>query len=166
MLRRVVLLVAGCVATVVAAAGPVSAADLSRIAARRTVERSVHQAYPDLSFGNVACPDGIRRARGATFTCTVQLPGAFLVVDAKQTDGSGSITLAARQAVIATQALRDFVAANASLAATVDCGAAPWRVARAGDTIDCRASLADGTGRTVQLTVRDLDGNVEVTAVS
>lgn len=153
-------------AAVTAAAGPASAADLARLAARRTVERSVHQAYPDLSFGNVACPDGIRRARGVTFTCTVQLPGEFLVVDAKQTDGSGSITLAARQAVIATQALRDFVAANASLPATVDCGAAPWRVARAGDTIDCRAALADGTGRTVQLTVRDLDGNVEVTAVS
>ena len=147
-------------------AGPAGAADLSRTAARRTVERSVHQAYPDLAFGNIACPDGIRRARGAKFTCTVQLPGTFLVVDATQTNGDGNVSLTTQQAVIPSQLLRQFVAVNSSLPATVDCGPAPWRVARAGEKIICGVTLADGTARTVELTVQDTAGNVTVTAVS
>jgi len=100
------------------------------------------------------------------FTCTVQLPGTFLVVDAKQTDGSGTVELSTQQALIPTQSLRDFIAQSASLPATIDCGPGPFRVARAGQTIDCATLLADGTARTVQLTVQDTDGNVTLTAVS
>ena len=168
MLRRArALVLALVVCAAVAGVGSAgAAADLPRLAARRTVERSVHAAYPDLVFGNIACPDGVRRARGVSFTCTVQLPGTFLVVDAKQTDGKGTVALSTQQAVIPAQALRDFVAANASLTATVDCGPAPIRVVRAGQTIDCRATLADGTARTVQLTVADTAGNVTISAVT
>ena len=158
-----VALVAVAVASAVVAAG---AADLPRTAARRAVERSVHEAYPDLTFGNVACPTGVERKRGVSFTCTVQLPGTFLIVDAKQTDGSGAIDLTTQQALIPTQALRDFVAQNASLPTTVDCGIAPLRIARVSQTIDCRATLADGTTRTVQLTVQDTAGTVTISAVS
>jgi len=160
------LVVALAAVAVLAGALPAAAADLPRVAARRTVERSVHEAYPDLAFGNVACPNRVERARGVAFTCTVQLPGTFLVVDAKQTDGSGTIALSTQQAVIPTQALRDFVVANSSLAATVDCGPAPFRVARAGQMIVCGANLADGTVRSVELTVQDTAGNVTVTAVT
>jgi hypothetical protein len=153
-------------ASITLGAVPAAAAELPKTAARRAVEQSVHAAYPDLTFGNVACPTGVRRARGVSFTCTVQLPGTFLIVDAKQTDGSGGIALSTQQAVIPAQALRDFVATNASLPATVDCGPAPVRVARAGQTIACTAALADGTNRTVTLTVQDTAGNVQVTAVA
>ncbi|HEY3672866.1 MAG TPA: DUF4333 domain-containing protein [Acidimicrobiia bacterium] len=171
MSRRALLLVLALVvglATTLAAtvATPANAAELPRTAARRTVESSVHAAYPNLTFGNVACPAGVKRARGVSFTCTVQLPGTFLVVDAKQTDGSGTIALSTQQALIPTQSLRDFVAQNASLPATVDCGPGPFRVARAGQTIDCPTVLADGTTRTVQLTVQDTAGNVTLSAVN
>jgi hypothetical protein len=159
----VLALVAGISATVVTSA---SAAELPRLAARRTVERSVHEAYPNLTFGNVACPAGVERKRGVSFRCTVQLPGTFLVVDAMQTDGSGTIALSTQQALIPTQSLRDFIAQNASLPATVDCGPAPFRVAHAGQTIDCGATLADGTTRTVQLTVQDTAGIVTLSAVT
>jgi hypothetical protein len=152
-----------CVAFASAAA---SAAELPRTAARRAVERSVHAAYPDLVFGNVACPSGVERARNVTFTCTVQLPGAFLVVEAKQTDGSGTVALSTEQALIPTAALSAFVAQNASLPATVDCGTAPFRVARANQVLTCGAKLADGTTRTVELTVQDTAGNVTLTAVT
>jgi hypothetical protein len=145
---------------------PANAAELGRIAARRTVEASVHEAYPGLAFGNVACPAGIQRARGVSFRCTVQLPGTFLVVDAKQTDGNGTIDLSTQQALIPTQALRDFIAQNASLPATIDCGPGPLRVANAGQTINCATTLADGTARTVTLTVQDTAGNVTLTAVA
>ena len=161
--RRVLLLLA---AGLVLAAAPAHAAELPRTAARRAVERSVHEAYPNLAFGNVACPSGVRRARGVTFTCTVQLPGTFLVVQAEQTDGNGTVTLTTDQAVIPTQSLRDFIAQNASLPANVDCGPAPVRVARAGQTIECGAALADGSSRTVQLTVQDTAGTVTLTAVT
>jgi hypothetical protein len=165
--RRALLLVLALAAGAVAAtSGPAAAAELPRTAARRAVESSVHAAYPGLTFGNVACPAGVQRARGVSFTCTVQLPGTFLVVDAKQTDGSGTIELSTQQALIPTQSLRDFVARNASLPATVDCGLGPFRVARAGQTIDCATTLADGTTRTVQLTVQDTAGNVTLSAVS
>ena len=146
--------------------GTAGAADLARTPTRRAVERSVHAAYPDLVFGNVACPDGITRRRGVKFTCTVQLPGTFLVVDALQTDASGNVSLSTEQAVIATPLLGQFVAANSSLPATVDCGAAPWRVARPGEKITCGVTLADGTARTVELTVQDAAGNVTVSAVT
>jgi hypothetical protein len=145
---------------------PANAAELGRTAARRTVERSVHEAYPGLAFGNVACPAGIQRARGVSFRCTVQLPGTFLVVDAKQTDGNGTIDLSTQQALIPTQSLRDFISQNASLPATIDCGPGPFRVANAGQTIDCSTTLADGTARTVTLTVQDTAGNVTLTAVA
>jgi hypothetical protein len=165
--RALVLLVLGLVAgATVAGVQPAHAAQLSRAAARPAVERSVHEAYPTLAFGNVACPHDVRRARGVSFTCTVQLPGTFLVVDAKQTDGTGTIRLSTQQAVIPTQSLRDLVAQNASLPATVDCGVAPFRVARAGQVITCSAALADGTTRTVQLTVQNTAGNVTLTSVS
>ena len=164
--RRLLLVLALAASVVVTTVAPASAAELPRLAARRTVERSVHEAYPGLTFGNVACPAGIQKARGVAFTCTVQLPGTFLVVDAVQTDTNGRVDLTAQQAVIPSQLLRQFVAVNASLPATVDCGPAPWRVARPGQKIGCSATLADGTTRSVQLTVQDLAGNVTVTAVS
>ena len=166
MRRRLLFVLAVVAAATLAGAAPVAAADLSRTAARRTVERSVHAAYPDLTFGNIACPDHIHRARGNRFTCTVQLPGTFLVVDATQTDGEGHVSLTTQQAVIPSQLLRQFVAVNSSLPATVDCGPAPFRVARAGEKITCGVTLADGTVRTVELTVQDTAGNVTVTAVS
>jgi hypothetical protein len=165
--RRLALLVVVTAAAVAAIGGSsAGAADLARTPARRAVERSVHEAYPDLGFGNVACPARIVRKRGVKFTCTVQIPGSFLVVDAVQTDGSGNVSLSTQQAVIPTQNLGRFVAINASLPATVDCGPAPWRVARPGEKITCGATLADGTARTVELTVQDTAGTVTVSSVT
>jgi Domain of unknown function (DUF4333) len=163
--RLPIPLVALVVGLAIAGVLPAGAADLPRTAVRREVERSVHTAYPALAFGNVACPDRTRRAQGVKFTCTVQLPGTFLFVDAEQTDGTGTVTLSTQQAVIPTQSLRDLVARNASLPATVDCGPAPFRVARVGETITCHAALADGTARDVDLLVQDTAGNVTVSAV-
>lgn len=100
------------------------------------------------------------------FTCTVQLPGTFLVVDALQTDGKGHVALSTQQAVVSAQLLRQFVAVNSSLPATVDCGPAPWRVAHPGEKITCGVSLADGTVRTAELTVQDTAGNVTVSGVT
>jgi hypothetical protein len=145
---------------------PAGAGTLGHDATRRSVERLVHQSYPDLAFGNVACPDGVARRRGSRLTCTVQLPGAFLVVDGVQTNSQGAVSFATAQAVIPKRGLEQFVAANTSLPATVDCGPTPWKVARPGQVLACTASLADGTARRVELTVADTAGNVTITGVT
>jgi hypothetical protein len=140
--------------------------ELPPTATRRAVERLVHTTYPDLAFGNIACPEPIARRAGTTFSCTVQLAGAFLVVDGKIGSSSGAVTFAAAQAVLPTTALEQFVGANTSLPATVDCGAAPVQVARPGDVIPCSVALADGTTRTAQLTVSDTAGAVVISGIA
>jgi hypothetical protein len=161
----------GLVITLLAALGWAStldarAATVSTARARAEIATLVAATYPGLPFGNVACPGTIARAVRRTFTCTVQLPGAFLVVDATQTDSRGSVSLSSPQAVLTKQGLEQLVAANASLPATVDCGPAAWIVRRPGQQLTCSAALADGTTRTVQVTVRDTAGNAVITAVS
>lgn len=148
-----------------AAAAPASAATLSGTGVRSNVTQLVRSTYPELPFGNVACPETVPKRAGTTFHCTVQLPGAFLVVDGTVTAGNGTVALTAAHAVLPKAQLEQFVAANASLPATVDCGPAPFRVARAGQVVACRAALADGTARTVELTVADTAGTVTITAV-
>ena len=142
------------------------AAAVSTTRARTEIAKLVTATYPGLAFGNVVCPGTVARVARATFSCTVQLPGTFLVVDATVTDSRGTVTLASPQAVLTKQGLEQFVAANASLAATVDCGPAAWVVRRPGQQVSCSAALADGTTRTVQVTVRDPAGNVAIASVS
>jgi Domain of unknown function (DUF4333) len=133
---------------------------------RREIARQVGATYRELAFGNVACPDGVTRKSGARFTCTVQLPGTFLVFDATQIDSRGTVSFETAQAVLTRQAVEQFVAANASLSATVTCGTATWLVLRPGQQFTCQATLADGSVREVQLTVRDTTGNVTITGVT
>ncbi len=148
------------------AAPQASAATLTTARARAEIAALVRSTYAGLPFGNVACPTTVRRTAGVTFNCTVQLPGTFLVVDATQADGSGTVELTTANAVLTKAALESLVAANTSLPATVDCGPTPWIVRHPGDTVSCRAALADGTTRTVQLIVRDTAGNVTITGVT
>jgi hypothetical protein len=145
--------------------GTAHAATLDTRATRREIARQVGATYQGLAFGNVACPDGVARRVGTRFTCTVQLPGTFLVFDATQTDGRGTVSFENTQAVLTRSAVEQFVAANASLAATATCGTTAVIVARPGQQITCQATIADGSVRNVQLTVRDTAGNVTITAV-
>ena len=135
-------------------------------ATRREIARQAGASYQGLAFGNVDCPDGMARKSGTRFRRTVQLPGAFLVFDATQTDGRGTVTFENTQAVLTRSAVEQFVAASASLAATATCGSATVLVVRPGDQLTCQASIADGSARTVQLTVRDTAGNVTITGVT
>lgn len=146
---------------------PAAAANnLSPVGTRKAVAQRVRTTYPDLAFGNVACPERVAKQPGTTFSCTVQLPGAFLVVDGTVSSANGTVALTAAQAVLPKAQLEQFVAANTSLPATVDCGPAPFRVARPNQVVVCRAALADGTARTVELTVADTAGNVTITGVA
>lgn len=162
-MRRFLILTLSAVLLPTAAA---HAAGLNPRAVRTEIGRQINTTYPGLSYGNVACPDGIAKKAGSRFVCTVQLPGTFLVVDATQADGRGSVTFETSQAVLTKQSLEEFVAGNASLPATVSCGSTTWLVLRPAQQLTCHANLADGSVRDVQLTVRDSVGNVTITGVS
>ena len=153
-------------ALVVVFGAPAGAATIDVRPVRAEIARQVTATYPGLAFGNVACPDGVTRRTGRRFTCTVQLPGTFLRLTATQTDSQGTVTFDTEQAVLSRQSLEEFVAASASLPATVTCGTAGWLVVRPGQQLSCHAALADGASRDVQLTVRDTAGNVTITGVA
>jgi hypothetical protein len=142
------------------------AATVNSTSVRAQIASLVEQAYPDLPTGNVMCPPGVARAAGTSFACTVQLAGAFLVVGAEQLDGNGRMKLAAQQAVIPRAQVEQFVASNATVNATVTCGTAAFLVLRPGQTITCRAAIADGSQRTVEVLVRDVEGDVAITNVT
>ncbi len=160
------LFLAGLLVPVLLTAAPVGAATVDATPVRKAIAKQVAAAYPGLAFGNVACPDGVAKRRNVRFTCTVQLPGAFLFVEATQTDGSGTVGFETLHAVLERAALEGFVAGNASLPATVTCGTTPWLVARPGQVVTCHAAIADGSQRDVQVTVRDTAGNVTITGVT
>jgi Domain of unknown function (DUF4333) len=168
-MRRALVLVTAAltVGTVFIAAAPsVDAATLNTTATRRAISERVTATYPGLPFGNVSCPNGITRKQGVRFTCTVQIPGAFIILDATQTDGGGSVTFETRQAVVPRQAVDEFVAANASLPGLVLCGTTPWLVLRPGQELNCHAELADGSQHDAKVAVRDTAGNVTITGVT
>ena len=146
--------------------GTAHAATLDTRATRREIARQVEASYQGLAFGNVACPDGVARKSGTRFTCTVQLPGAFLVFDATQTDGRGTVTFKNTQAGDDAGGGRAVRRRQRVAVATVTCGTAVVLVVRPGDQLTCQASIADGTQRTVHLTVRDTAGNVTITGVT
>jgi hypothetical protein len=166
MRRTVVVVLIAATLTLVAGATAADAATLNTAATRRAIADRVTATYPGIAFGNVTCPAGVTRRQGVKFTCTVQLPGTFIILDANQTDGRGSVAFETRQAVVSRQALEDFVAANASLPGTITCGTTPWLVLRPGTQHVCHAELADGTQHDVQLTVRDTAGNITITGVT
>ena len=166
MRRALPLLV---LALLVVAGGGAGAATVKTVEpgpVRAEIARQVTATYPGLVFGNVACPDGVPLRRGGTFTCTVQLPGNFLLVDATQTDRTGGVTFETAQAVFTRQSLEAFVTANASLPTTVTCGTTDWLVARPGQVLTCHGSSADGSQHDIQVTVRDTAGDVTITGVT
>jgi len=161
-----IVLVALATGAMLGGAGAASASTLSTARARDEIARLVTTAYPDLEVGNVVCPPTTRGAAGTTFTCTVQVPGTFLVVDATQDGTTGQVSLTTPDAVLTKPAMEQFVAASTSIGALVDCGSAPAIVRRPGQTVVCHALLDDGTGRTVTLSVRDTAGTVVIASVT
>ncbi len=143
-------------------------ATINRPAAERKVARLVAAAYSGVSFTSITCPARLRPPRGVELRCRATLAGGVLSVDLVRTaQGRKDVTYAmqTRQAVVDITQLQAFIAANATLTATVDCGGTPWLVVTPGDTISCRATLADGVTRSVDVLIRDRDGAAVITHI-
>src|SRR5262245_58275094 len=142
-MRRVLVLLLPGVAFLSIVAAPAEAATFKPGALRQEIARQFTATYPGVTFGNVACPDGVARRKDVKFTCTVQLAGTFLFVDATQSDARGSVTFETTRALLTRQALEQFVATNASLPSTVVCGTTPLLAVRPGGVLTCHASISD-----------------------
>jgi hypothetical protein len=159
------LLVVGSLSAVAAAGVSAGTAETSRRALERKVAQAIAVGYPGVPFTGVFCDVGKKVPRSRTFTCTASAGTTVLTVDARRTT-KREIALEPREAVIARAALEGLVAEQATLAATVDCGGDTWRVLAVKATVNCRASLPDGTVKQVELTVEDRAGTVTVTKIA
>ena len=165
-MRRAVL--AAAVMAVVIGVVPAAAAvaGLDRKAVQRKVAPALAAAYPGVPFGPVTCRALGKRSRPLVFTCTAPVGASKLTIDGRQSGSQKQAALEPREAVLAKTTLEAFVAEHASLSATVDCGADPWRVVAPNGTITCAVALADGARQQVELTVRDRAGAVTITKVT
>lgn len=96
-------------------------------------------------------------AEGQRFTVAVELTGN---ADPFKWNTQGLLRLDRLEEFIQTS-----IQQKSGTKVTADCGGR-LRVATAGETFDCKVSDAEGQARTVQVTVKDAIGNVDVTLLS
>jgi hypothetical protein len=149
-------------ATLLAAPTVAAAAQFDRSQVQRKVTKAVRQAYPDLTIAKVTCKASNRA--GSRFSCRSAVGTTLLHVDGRRS--RRTFIIEAREAVITKTALEAFVAEQASLPATIDCGPTPVHVVAPATVLPCAASMADGTRRQVEVTVADRAGTVTITKVA
>jgi hypothetical protein len=134
-----------------------------------TVIKSGLNEQLKMAFSSVDCPESRAMKAGDEFDCKATAEsGGVLTVKVTQNDDAGTIkwTLVDGERVLAIenleQQIKDSIAKQIKVNATLDCGATRRRIAVAGQTIECSAS--DGTeSRKVIVTIKDDRGNVDWT---
>jgi hypothetical protein len=131
---------------------------------RTAIEDNAKAAYAGFPVGKAICPKSRKIKSGDTFTCTLPVSDGVLTIDVVQKDGRGNIRFSARQAVIDLNKARTFVASEilkqTKVKATVDCGTGKVKVIEPKKVLTCVATAPDGDTLKVNLTVKDIDGNV------
>lgn len=157
----------GVVTMVVTGAGASSAgaAELDSKKLAKQVASTVRTAYPELAVEKIKCPKKIKQKTGVVAKCTTAAGGQKLAFKVTQTNRKGNVMIEASQAVITKAKAEEFVAANSSLPATVDCGPNPYLVISPGLTFMCTAVFGDQTTQKVTVSVNDVAGNVTITQV-
>ena len=136
------------------------------VATRREIARQVGASYQGLAFGNVACPDGVARKADRASPAPCSSRAMFLVFDATQTDGRGTVSFENTQAVMTRSAVEQFVAAKRAARGDGPCGNRGGARRAAGRPAHLPGEHRRRVERTVQLTVRDTAGNVTITGVT
>jgi hypothetical protein len=146
------------------AAGAAKLLDTRRLT--KEVAVAVRSAQPDLPVTAVRCPKRIRRKADTTTFCVATAGGLSLLMRVTLTDDKGGVAITSTQAVIAKAKAEEFVAANATLPAQVDCGPDPYIVRAPGSPFVCSARFDDGTTQQVTLSPVDVAGTVTITQVA
>jgi len=111
----------------------------------------------------VTCPESVKPEANKTFECTAELGVATATVVLRQKDDRGNVVLeSSRGAVfaqVAEEAIAKGIGEKANVHAKVDCGPRV-RAARPGETFTCKATDARGVTVTVEVAIKDADGNI------
>jgi hypothetical protein len=116
----------------------------------------------------VTCPAETRPFKaGDTFDCDVTpTEGGHMVITVTQTDDKGAVDwkVAKTEGLLNLKPGEEEIAkgikAQTGADATVACGEGKKFLAvKEGDTIDCTATMADGTAHAIKLTIKDAQGN-------
>jgi hypothetical protein len=115
----------------------------------------------------VSCPEREVK-KGDVFECKADLSdGQSLRLKLTQDDDKGNVSFEQAQAIIdveqAVTLIQSEVQKSASVAVTADCGSAKYLIKDPGTTFDCQVTpTAGGTGTTAVVTVKDLEGAVDI----
>jgi hypothetical protein len=121
-----------------------------------------------VDIASVACPTGERQIKqGDSFECNARTAaGSTVTVAVEQTDDRGTIQWEA----VRSEGLYDVrkieatvvegVRNHTGVATTVDCGEAPWREGKVGDTFQCSVALADGRNSTAVISLTSPAGDI------
>lgn len=131
---------------------------------RTALETNAKQSYAGFPVGKAICPKSRKIKSGDTFACTIPVADGILTIDVVQKDGKGNVRFTARQAIIDLAKAREFirkeVLAKTKVDPTVDCGTGKVRVIEPKKVLACVAKAPNGDSLKVNLTVKDIDGNV------
>lgn len=110
----------------------------------------------------VECPAAMTEKAGTTYECQVQSAIGPFTVMIRPTGQPGKFAWGTRGLLLTTK-LNAFIqkSVQSQGAVTVDCGTQA-RIAKQGETFDCKVTEANGKSRTAKVTVRDDLGNVYV----
>jgi hypothetical protein len=118
--------------------------------------------------GQVSCPD--REVKnGDIFECTTSLDGQKLRIKVTQTSNKGTIDVDEAQVVFDVSKLEDGIGQSLGdqlkTTVKVDCGSGHFIVKDPKQTFECNVTDAAGKASKVEVTVKDLDGNIAFKSV-
>lgn len=154
--RRVALVV-------IAAAALTGCGTIDGHSAASQISHSLAQRFA-IAPPAVKCPSGVPSKPGRRFTCTTQLEGQPLEINAVVTGSSGRFDTALGAAVLVVPNAEKTLAADVSKqvgeSTTVSCPTDHrLLVKRPGEKFTCNATVG-GTSRPITVTVTDVNGNV------
>jgi len=138
--------------------------------ARTEILDAVEGAYgSQFDVGNVRCPDEVPLEQGLVFFCTVDVDGAALRINLRQTDDEGAVRFDQAQAVLLTPKVEEFVRTyleeNGEPGSQADCGEAAVLIRTPGKEVQCQVQYADGTPAVATIGVKDTSGNTALISV-
>ena len=118
---------------------------------------------------SVTCPGSVKIEASTTFECTARFGDIEATAVVRQDDDQGNVSLVASRGILFANAAEEMIAKGigerANVHATADCGARV-RAAVPGETFTCQVKDARGTSGSVEVSVKDTDGNVQWRLVS
>lgn len=130
-----------------------------------TLSSNAAQQLPGVEIGEAECPDDIEAEAGSTFECTIDVAGQEVSYQVVQDDDEGNVTFTRSQAVLdidkLTSEVTNGIEAQTGVEVTVTCPGGPIRVETPQSTFTCTATTEQGEQRSVEITVTDVEGNVD-----